>query len=239
MSCNPLADVRVRQALSKMINRRALVERVANGLGVIAGQIVPPGQGGYADDLTPDEPDPDCAKQLLADSGYPQEFGLTIHSSNDRFPEDRAISQALGQIFTRGGIRVNGLVSLPFNVTIGQAAAQKFSLFPWAYNSGAPDASEGLKSLLATRDVAAGMGGSNRTRYANPAFDALLLQGLSEFDETKRNAPFAAATRLAISNGVGMIPLYWQKHAWGTKAELKYETSAQDDNAVQFVHVSK
>lgn len=236
---NPLADVRVRRALSKMINRPALVERIAGGQGVLAGQIVPPGQGGYADDLAPDGLDLDMAKRLLAEAGYPRGFGLTIHSSNDRFPEDSAVLQALGQMFTRGGIKMNGVQSMPFNVIIGQAAQQKFSLFLWAYNSGAPDASEGLKSLLATRNVAAGMGGSNRTQYSNAAFDALLAQGLAEFDEARRNAIFADATRLAIRDDVGIIPLYWQKHAWGTRAGLRYETNVQDDNAVRFVHVEK
>jgi peptide/nickel transport system substrate-binding protein len=233
---NPLADVRVRRALSKMINRQALVERVAGGQGVVAGQIVPPGQGGYAADLTPDGLDLAGAKQLLAEAGYPQGFGLTIHSSNDRFPEDSAVLQALGQMFTRGGIKINGVVSMPFNVIIGQAAQQKFSLFLWAYNSGAPDASEGLKSLLATRNVASGMGGSNRTQYSNPEFDTLLERGLGEFDDAKRNALFADAARLAVRDDVGIIPLYWQKHAWGTKAGLTYEANVQDDNAVRFVH---
>ena len=236
---NPLADVRVRRALSKMINRPALVERVAGGQGVVAGQIVPPGQGGYADDLAPDALDLESARKLLAEAGYPQGFGLTIQSSNDRFPEDSAVLQALGQMFTRGGIKMNGVNSMPFNVMIGQAAQQKFSLFLWAYNSGAPDASEGLKSLLATRNIAAGMGGSNRSQYSNAAFDAVLAQALGEFDDAKRNALFADATRLAIRDDVGMIPLYWQKHAWGTKADLTYDANVQDDNAVRFVHLTK
>jgi len=236
LTSNPLADVRVRRALSKMVNRPQLVERVAGGQGVLAGQIVPPGQGGYAADLVPDTLDLEAAKKLLTEAGYPQGFGITIHSSNDRFPEDSAVLQALGQMFTRGGIRINGVNSMPFNVIIGQAAAQKLSLFLWAYNSAAPDASEGLKSLLATRNVAAGMGGSNRTQYSNARFDALLAQGLAEFDEARRNALFAEATRLAIRDDVGIIPLYWQKHAWATKAGLSYEANVQDDNAVRFVH---
>ena len=83
------------------------------------------------------------------------------------------------------------------------------------------------------------MGGSNRTQYSNAAFDTLLDRALGEFDEAKRNALFADATRLAIRDDVGIIPLYWQKHAWGTKAGLSYEANVQDDNAVRFVHVAK
>ncbi len=236
---NPLADIRVRRAISHMINRPALVDRIAGGQGVVAGQIVPPGQGGYAPDLAPDTLDLDAAKRLLAEAGYPKGFGLTIQSSNDRFPEDSAVLQALGQMLTRGGIHMNSIDSMPFNVMIGQAAQQKFSLYLWAYNSAAPDASEGLKSLLATRSTVAGMGGSNRTQYSNPVFDALLAKGLAEFDETKRNALFADAIRFAVRDDMAMIPLYWQKHAWGTKAGLTYEANVQDDNAVRFVHLAK
>lgn len=147
--------------------------------------------------------------------------------------------QAWGQMFTRGGLKMNGAQSMPFNVMIGQAAAQKFSLFLWAYNSASPDAGEGLKSLFATRDVAAGMGGSNRTQHSNAEFDVLLAPALGEFDDARRNALFADATRLAIRDDVGMIPLYWQKHVWGTKADLTYEANVQDDNAVRFVHLAK
>ena len=33
--------------------------------------------------------------------------------------------------------------------------------------------------------------------------------------------------------------LYWQKHAWGTKAGLRYDANVQDDNAIRFVHIDK
>ena len=52
-----------------------------------------------------------------------------------------------------------------------------------------------------------------------------------------RNKLFAEATRLAVREDVGIIPLYWQKHSWATKAGLRYEPPVQDDNAVRFVHV--
>ena len=50
MTTNPLRDLKVRQALSKMLNRTAIVDRVLSGAGEPAGQIVPEGQGGYAPD---------------------------------------------------------------------------------------------------------------------------------------------------------------------------------------------
>ena len=88
MTVNPLKDRRVRLALSKLINRHAIVERVVSGAGEAAGQIVPDGMGGYDASLQPTAFDPDGAKKLLAEAGYPNGFGLTIHGSSNRFPNE-------------------------------------------------------------------------------------------------------------------------------------------------------
>ena len=59
LKTNPLKDRRVRMALSKLINRQAIVERVVAGAGEAAGQIVPEGMGGYDPSLQPIAFDPD------------------------------------------------------------------------------------------------------------------------------------------------------------------------------------
>jgi len=58
LKTNPLKDRRVRLALSKLINRPAIVERVVAGAGEPAGQLVPEGMGGYDASLHPMAFDP-------------------------------------------------------------------------------------------------------------------------------------------------------------------------------------
>ncbi|TMH01246.1 MAG: ABC transporter substrate-binding protein, partial [Betaproteobacteria bacterium] len=82
---NPLKDTRVRRALSLMINRKVIVDRLLEGSGEPAGQMVPQGLGGYDASLVAPAQDLVAAKKLLAEAGYPQGFGLTLHSSSDRF----------------------------------------------------------------------------------------------------------------------------------------------------------
>ena len=94
---NPLKDPRVRKALSKMINRPAIVERVMEGEAIPAGQLVPDFLFGATKNLKVETFDPEGAKKLLAEAGYPD--GFERHAARDQQPlrerrEDRAGDRA-------------------------------------------------------------------------------------------------------------------------------------------------
>ncbi len=232
---NPLRDVKVRQALSEMINRDVIVTRLLSGAGVPAGQIVPEGEGGYAPDLKPSPFDPKQAKALLGEAGYPDGFSLTIHSSADRYPSDGQVAQAVGQMLARGGLHVQGVEALPYNVFAPAATDGKYSMFLFGWSSSTGDSSEALRSILATYDPANGLGALNRTRYSNPRFDALLAQASAEFDEAKRNALLADATTVAMHD-YALLPLYWQKAIWAGRSGVRFEANESEDSSVQFAH---
>lgn len=232
---NPLRDVRVRKALSHMINRVAIVERVLGG-GEPAGQIVPDGQGGYAPDLRPDTFDPQLAKKLLSDAGWPDGFGLTVHTSSDRFPGDAQIGQALGQMFSRGGLKVNGVEALPYAVYAAQATQRKYSAFVFTWAGLSSNASEGLRSVLATYDPRTGMGALNRVRWSNAEFDQLLGEAAVEFDEGKRNELLADATRVAMQDAA-LLPLYWIKLYWASRGNITFQANMSEDSSVLFAGV--
>jgi peptide/nickel transport system substrate-binding protein len=235
MNRNPLKDRRVRLALSKLINRQAIVERVLSGAGEASGQIVPDGMGGYDQTLQPVAFDPAGAKQLLIEAGYPDGFGLTLHGSNNRFPNDSQLTQALGQMFSRGGLRVNGVEVVPYNVYAPAATQRKYSLFIFSYGSVGSSSLNGLSGVLATYDAAQGTGSLNRARYSNPAFDAMLRQASAEFDETKRNDLLARATRIAMDDAA-ILPLYWQKLYWAGRTGFVVDADRGETTSVHFIH---
>ena len=128
---NPLKDVRVRQALSKLINRQLIVDRILDGAGEAAGQIVPAGIGGADPSLKATAADVAGAKKLLADAGFPQAFGLTIHTSNDRFAGDaetRAGDRADVRARRPQGERRRGPALQRLRVGGGQADVQRLHL---------------------------------------------------------------------------------------------------------------
>ena len=102
---NPLKDPRVRKALSLAINRQAIVDRVMEGAAVPSGQYLPPGVYSYAPDIKPPPYDPEQAKKLLAEAGFPKGLRIALHGPNDRYVNDAKIIQAIGQMWTRIGVQ--------------------------------------------------------------------------------------------------------------------------------------
>ncbi len=75
---SPFRDVRVREALEYAINKKGIVDTLGHGYWEEAYQFQLPGMNGYVDDLAPRKYDPDKARQLLAEAGYPDGFKTTI-----------------------------------------------------------------------------------------------------------------------------------------------------------------
>ncbi len=217
---NPLKDARVRRAMSRAINRQALVDRVMEGAAVATGQLMPEGMFGHAPALKPDPFDPDGARKLLAEAGYPDGFGLTLHAPNNRYVNDEQVAQAVAQMLTRIGIQTR-VDAMPAAVFFTRGTKLEFSLLLAGWGADTAEASSPLKALLATFNKEKGMGQANRGRYSNPKMDAVLEQALFTVDDAKRLKLFQEATDLAVRD-MGIIPLYHQVNLWGTRKGVVY-----------------
>jgi len=226
---NPLRDARVRRAISKAINREALVERVMEGAAVATGQLMPEGMFGYTPALKPERYDPDGARKLLAEAGYPEGFGLTLHGPNNRYVNDEQVAQAIAQMLARVGIATR-VDTMPASIYFSRGSKLEFSfmLVGWAADTG--EVSSPLKALLATFNKDKGMGATNRGRYSNPTMDAVLEQALATVDDAKREKLLQQATEIAI-NDLGVIPLYHQHNLWATRMGITY-TARTDERTL-------
>lgn len=223
---NPLMDVRVRKAISMAISRDAIVERVMEGVALPAGQLLPEGFFGVSDKLEVVAYDPDGAKAMLAEAGYPDGFEMTIHGPNDRYINDAKIAEAIAQMLTRVGIKT-AVETMPRSVYFGRASRggegdlPEFSFILVGWGAGSGEASSPLKSLIHTFDKDAGFGSSNRGRHSDPETDALIEEALRTVDDAKRQELLAQATERAIEN-VAIIPTHFQVNTWASKKGLKY-----------------
>ncbi len=108
----PFDDVRVRQAVQHAVDRQAIVDGVFFGLGEPVAQYMPPDYWAYDPDVTPDNPeygyDPEKAKQLLAEAGYPDgaDFEFLVPSLDDHRAAAEAVVPMLAEVGLRATPRV-------------------------------------------------------------------------------------------------------------------------------------
>jgi peptide/nickel transport system substrate-binding protein len=133
---------------------------------------------------------------------------------------------------------VNAVEVVPYNVYAPQATQRKYSVFIFSYGSVGSSSLNGLTGGLASYDAAAGTGSINRARYSNRAFDAALQRAATEFDEAKRNAKLAEATRIAMEDA-GILPLYWQKLFWAARKGYVVDPDRGEATSAHFVSLAR
>jgi peptide/nickel transport system substrate-binding protein len=215
---NPLRDARVRQALSMAIDRRALVEKTMEGLAIAATNVVAPGILGHNETLKSDPYDPVAARKLLAEAGWPDGFGLTLHGPNDRYINDEQVVQTIGQMLSRIGIAAK-VETMPVAVYFARARKFDFSfaLLGWGSNAG----DFALRTLVGTVNPDTGWGTWNWGRYSNAKVDALVLSSLATVDAKKRDALSREAMAEAMRD-YAVIPLHHQFASWAMRRGVRY-----------------
>lgn len=231
---NPLKDVRVRQAISKLIDRTTLTDKVLDKLGVPNANPAPPGMFGHNPRLKPEPLDVAGARRLLTEAGYPDGFGITLFGPSDRFINDEQVVQAIGQMLTRGGIATK-VQTQPVASYIPKAAKKElgFGLLGWGVGGGEP--SSPLRGLLATTDKDKGLGASNWSSYSSAQYDAVLVEALRTVDDKKREKLFQEAAEIAIDKDFAIIPLYNQVATWAARKGIHYTPRPDEATLAQFV----
>jgi peptide/nickel transport system substrate-binding protein len=218
LAANPFTDARVRRAISKAINRPAIAERVMEKLAIPAANLVSPGVFGHNPELKPEPYDPDGAKKLLAEAGYPDGFSVTLAAPNNRYINDEQVAQAVAQMLTRVGVSIK-VEAMPFAAYLGRVRKEEFALTLLGWGSFAGDLA--LRSLIAGANQDKGYGAWNWGRYQNAKLDTLVDQALASIDGKKREA-FAREAAALVAGETALIPLYHQYVTWAMKKHLTY-----------------
>src|SRR5690606_663774 len=105
---NPFKDKRVRQAFYQAIDIVGIQKTVMRGASRPTALMVGPGINGFDEAMDKRLPyDPDGAKKLLADAGYPSGFEVSMNCPNDRYVNDSNICQAVAANLARIGVKIN------------------------------------------------------------------------------------------------------------------------------------
>lgn len=210
---NPMSNIDVRRAMTMAINREELVDTVMSGFAVPGNQVVSEMLGGYNPDIEIPFYDPERAKALLAEAGYPDGFRLTIHATNNRYINDARLAQAVGQMLSQIGIQVS-VETLPVSGYFGKARNKEFS-FPmvgWGPRTG--------EASLVMRPALASGSSNNYGGYENEEFNTLLNEALATMETDRRNELLGQAMAIAMED-VAIIPTHYQVNIWAARDGFK------------------
>jgi len=210
---NPFKDVRVRKAFYQAIDIETIKTRVMRGAATPTALMVGPGVRGFMPDMNKRAAyDPDGAKKLLADAGYPNGFEVGMNCPNDRYVNDAAICQAVAANLARIGVKVN-LTAETKNTYFPKILRRDTSFYLLGWTPSTTDSHDALYNLMAT-PTDKGQGQYNLGSYSNAKFDELTQKIQTETDQTKRNEMIREAFKIH-QDDFAHIPLHQQALAWG------------------------
>jgi len=202
-SREPFTDARVRQAMWHAVDMEEIKAFLFEGTAEVARGPIPLDVFGAAEQA-PYAYDPDRARQLLAEAGYPNGFSTTMMWSSQCCTNIREFAETLISYWAAVGVQVTpqeleratwleNLLALNWDSTLAEG------------NTITGDADFTLARLY--------LSSANRMGYANPELDELLLAARAEIDQTRRAELYAEAGRIIWEEAVGIFPLDMMMHA--------------------------
>jgi peptide/nickel transport system substrate-binding protein len=220
---NPFKDVRVREAFYKAIDVDLIKSRVMRGLSTPSALMIAPQLFALSKDFVRPKADPDAAKKLLTEAGYPDGFEVTMDCPNDRYVNDAAICQAVVGMLARIGVKVE-LLAQPkaqYFAKVLKPGGYKTSFYLLGWTPATMDSQNVMNDIMGCRDdPKSSRGEANLGGWCNKEFDALADKVLMETDQAKRDQMIKQAFEIAIKD-YAYIPVHQQALAWGVSKKVK------------------
>lgn len=187
----PLDKTEVRKALTMAINKDAIIEAIYQGAGTKAKNPIPPTIWSYNNDVVDDPYDPEAAKKMLADAGFPNGFETDIWAmpvQRPYNPNARRMAEMIQADWAKIGVKAK-IVSYEWGEYLERTkkGEQGTFLMGWTGDNGDPD------NFLAVLLGCDAVGSSNRSRWCNKDFDDLIQQAKTTSDVLERTRLYEQA----------------------------------------------
>ncbi len=208
-----LGDARIRRALSLAVDRDAIAEKILRGGQLPARSLVPPGTAGYTS-AAQLATDPDAARKLLAEAGYPggkglPPFELLFNNSESH----RLVAEAVQEMWHRElGIDVR-LLNQDRKSTLDARRAGSYQIMRDVWIADFVDPASFL-------DIFASDSGNNYTGWKNADYDTALFAAARETDPAARRALYQKAEAILL-DAAPIIPIYHYAHVFLVQPSVK------------------
>ena len=215
----PLKDPKVREALNYAVNVDEMVQAIYDGQGHVLATLLTPQQFGYDASVKPFGYDPETAKQLLADAGFPDGFSIAMEAPRSRYPKDTEVAQAIAAQLGQVGINVD-LKIREWGDYVGQFRSEDgppIYLLGWSIPTFDPDSI--LTPLLTD--------GVTYSRFSDPDLTALIDKARSTVDATQR-ADIYSQVQQKMKDLAPMVFLYQLDELYGVRDHVNWTPRADE-----------
>jgi oligopeptide transport system substrate-binding protein len=199
---------KLRQAFNYAVDRKGICDVINEGVPVPATRgVLPPGMPGYDPELKGYNYDPEMARRLLAEAGYPNGEGLpviTLWYNTD--PGHQRICEYVQHCLKKVGVRVK-LKNIDTAAYWQAMYAGEPAFFRTGWIADIPDPDNFLYTLLDSKQFGAA---GNATWYSNPEFDRLVERARSSTDWTERERLYREAEKLAVEDAAWLFVYYYR-----------------------------
>ncbi len=201
----PFDDRRVRQALTRLVARQAIVDQVLRGHGLPAEGPLPPALGRLSSaHVRP--ADRVGARRLLAQAGYARGLSarlLVPGAPRPYLPDPEGLARRLAADFALAGVRVELEPVAGWSEYIARCTRGDYELALLGWQADTLDANDFLSALVGTQVPAR----TNRSGYSSPAMDLLLERARRSSDPAQRASLYREAQTL-FQRDMPWVPLY-------------------------------
>lgn len=216
---NPFQDPRVRRAVYQAIDVATINRVVMRNAAEPASQLIPAGLSGYSEEHAERYPyDPDAARRLLRQAGYPNGFSFGLMCPNDRYLNDEQVCRAVTSMLADVGLEAE-LNTMPVRNYWGELREDNYDMYLLGWSPGTFDHEHPIRFLLHTPDAEARLGSWNYGGYSNDRIDQLLPRIQSELDPEARQEMIDEIVEI-YQEEVAYVPLYTQPLIWALKQNI-------------------
>lgn len=212
----PVNDVRVRQALAMGIDRQRIVDNFYPAGSIVATQFMPPVIFGYTPEVAWYDFDPEAARALLAEAGYPDGFEITLNYRDvfrSYLPEPGRVAEDIqAQLAENLNVTVN-IEVMESGAFIDASDAGELAFYLLGWGADYPDATNFL-------DYHFGLGASDQFGDTFESITTPLRAAAQIADPAARLALYVEANQ-AIKDNVPMIPVAHGASATAFKATVE------------------
>lgn len=197
-----ITEPKVREALSYAINREDICNNLMNGTATPAKTFIPEGLIGYDDSVPAYEYNPQKAKQLLAEAGYPDGYTVDLPVSA-KYSFLVKVATAIQDQAREAGFTINvqQMDGAAYS-DMAKSANVPLSTSNWYVDYIDPD------GMIYQRFSSTTTMNNSSSRYNNPEFNALIDEARQITDEAKRQELYSKADNILTRQDYGAIPLF-------------------------------